>query len=276
MLRKNLLNYDINQDVKLFKKFKASYVKIEKNSIEIDALTHNPIPIFIVGMPRSGTTLVEQIISSHTKVTGAGELPFVAQFGASIATDSSTIDTNSLHQFREKYFIEFQSIANGNLIVTDKMPQNFQYLGLLSATFPEAKIIHVKRNPAAVCWANYKQYFASKNIKYCYALDDIIKYYELYKNLMGFWKQKLQNRIYDVDYELLTVNQEDETRKLINHIGLEWEKKCLSPQDNDRSVATASNMQVRQKVYLSSSKKWRKYKPFLNGVLNYLDELPEQ
>ena len=162
VLRKKLLNYDINQDVELFKQLKSSYPKIEKNSLESEKFPKNLIPIFIVGMPRSGTTLVEQIVSSHSKVTGAGELNFAKQFGATIATGITEVNNESLLNFRGKYLDKLKYVSNGNLIVIDKMPQNFRYIGLLAAAFPEAKIIHVKRNPAAVCWANYKQYFVIK------------------------------------------------------------------------------------------------------------------
>ena len=107
------------------------------------------MPIFIVGMPRSGTTLVEQIISSHSQVTGAGELDFATQFGAAIATGVTEANYESLLDFRHKYLNKLQNVSDRNLIVTDKMPQNFRYIGLLAAAFPETKIIHVKRNPAA-------------------------------------------------------------------------------------------------------------------------------
>ena len=150
------------------------------------------------------------------------------------------------------------------------MPQNFRYIGLLAAAFPEAKIVHVKRNPAAVCWANYKQYFVSKSIGYCYAIDDVISYHKLYENLMVFWTNTLSKRIYNLDYELLTVNQESETRKLIEYLGLDWDENCLSPQNNTRSVTTASNLQVRQKVYQGSSEQWKKYQPFLHGAFDDL------
>ena len=153
------------------------------------------------------------------------------------------------------------------------MPQNFRFIGLLAATFPEAKIVHVKRNPAAVCWANYKTDFVSNKMGYCNELDNIIKYYGLYKNLMEFWAKQHPNRIYDADYELITVNQENETHQLIDYLGLDWEDNCLFPQDNTRSVATASNIQIRKKVYQGSSQQWKKYKPFLNGALDCLDDL---
>jgi hypothetical protein len=269
-LRKKLLNYNIIQDVELFKQIKSNCPRIAKLSLEPDKLPKNSMPIFIVGMPRSGTTLVEQIISSHPKVTGAGELSYVAQFGADIANGFSEANTDSLLNFREKYLIKLQNVANDNLFVTDKMTQNFLYLGLLAAAFPEAKIVHVKRTPAAVCWANYKQYFTSKNIGYSYAIDDVLSYHKLYENLMDFWAKRHSKRIYNLDYELLTVNQESETRQLIEYLCLDWDKNCLSPQNNTRSVATASNLQVRKKVYQGSSEQWKKYEPFLNGAFDGL------
>ena len=272
MLRKKFLNYNVSQDIELFSQLKTSYPRIAKSALEAENFTNKPIPIFIVGMPRSGTTLVEQIISSHTQVTGAGELSLVAQYGDSIARGLSQVNTDVLLYFREKYITELQNRSNGNPIATDKMPHNFLYIGLLSAAFPEAKIVHVKRNSAAVCWANYKQYFTSKNMSYCFELDDVIKYYGLYKNLMEYWEKSLADSLYYIDYELLTANQEHETRQLINYLGLDWEEKCLSPQDNMRNVATASNMQVRQAVYQGSSQHWKKFKPFLNDALDYLDD----
>ena len=269
-LRKKLLNYDINQDVELFRQIKSAYQQIEQYSLESEKLSRDVKPIFIVGMPRSGTTIVEQIISSHSQVTGAGELPYAAQFGSAIAKGLSKVDREVLLNFRNKYLEKLKKHSSSKFLITDKMPQNFRYIGLLAAVFPEAKFIHVKRNPAAVCWANYKQYFVSKNLGYCYALDDVVSYHKLYVNLMKFWTDTLKNRIYDLDYESLTINQEDETRQLINHLNLDWDGKCLSPQNNKRRVATASNLQVREKLYQGSSQQWKNYQPFLNGAFDAL------
>ena len=274
-LRKKLLNYDISQDVKIFKQLKYGYTKIEKKALVSDNLPNKPAPIFILGMPRSGTTLVEQIVSSHSHVTGAGELSFVAQFGGSIARGLSEVNTKALLNFRQNYLEKLQIHSNGSPMVIDKMPHNFYYIGLIAAAFPDARIVHIKRNAAAVCWGNYKQYFSSTFHGYCHELDDVVAYYALYQNLMEFWETMLPKRIYNLDYELLTTNQEDETKKLIQHLGLDWENECLKPQDNKRTIATASAAQVRQKVYQGSSQQWKKFKPFLNGALNYLDEYPK-
>jgi len=268
VLRKKLLNYDISQDIALFNQLKTSFPKININSLGDEYVSNKISPIFILGMPRSGTSLVEQIISSHSEVTGAGELSFVAQFGDSLAQGLSQTNKSALIEFRKNYLTKLENFSNGNLIVTDKMPINFLYVGLIAAAFPEAKIVHVKRNAAALCWGNFKQYFPTKNIGYCYALGDVISYYKLYENLMDFWENSLGKRIYNLDYELLTVKQENETRNLIDYLDLDWDDEVLSPQNNSRIIMTASNAQVRKKVYQGSSQQWKKYELFLDGAFD--------
>jgi tetratricopeptide (TPR) repeat protein len=269
-LRKKQLGYDKAQDKKLFERLKTSYPRIIAQPLAPEVAAPKHASIFIVGMPRSGTTLAEQIISSHSLVTGAGELPFVSQFGRSLAVEKTPINGEALTTFRNQYLNALKQRSEGKAIVTDKMPQNFHFLGLIATALPEAKIIHVKRDPAAVCWANYTQYFGAGSLGYCYDLDDIRHYHELYQDLMKYWHQALPNKIYDLNYEVLTEDQEEETRKLIGHLGLEWDDACLSPQENSRSVATASNVQIRQTVYQGSSERWKRYKPYLNGALDCL------
>ncbi len=268
--RKKYLNYNINSDIKLFKQLQKHSTMLLENSLKFDDLLNSITPIFIVGMPRSGTTLVEQIISSHSLVTGAGELEFVNQFGEELARGASTISTSSLLDFRERYLKKIQSFKKGNSFIIDKMPQNFRFIGLIAAAFPEAKIIHLKRNPAAVCWANFKVLFPNSDLGYCYSIEDTVTYHGLYKNLMGHWENLLDRRIYDLDYELLVQNQESETRKVINYLELNWDERCLLPHENKNTVATGSNVQVREKVYKGSSKQWLKYEPFLNGAFDSL------
>ena len=269
-IRKEMLNYSIQQDVEYFELLKKSHPDIEKNSLKDISLLNKTKPIFIVGMPRSGTTLIEQIISSHSQVMGAGELNYVDQFGDAVATGKSKVDTKALMNFRENYLKKLKELSKEQIMVTDKMPGNFRYIGLIRSTFPDAKIIHVKRNPAATCWGNYKCLFVKKIEGYNNSLDDLVAYYRLYQDLMKFWKKIYGNQIYDLNYETLTTNQEEETRKLIQYLNLEWEDKCLAPQNNKRIVYTASNKQVRQKVYQDSSDKWKKFAPFLNGIFNDL------
>ena len=267
-LRKRILNYSIDRDKELFEELIKAQPQLKKSSLATKEGLTEPTPIFILGMPRSGTTLVEQIISSHSEVTGAGELSFVSQYGHSLAIGSKAPSEVRIKQFREKYLSSIVNYAKGNKFFTDKMPHNFRFIPLICAAFPEAKIVHVQRDAGAVCWSNYKQYFVSSSIGYCYDLEDVTAYYELYKDLMEFWQSEYNDRIYNLHYEQLTVEQEKETKKLIKHLKIDWDEACLSPHENKRSVRTASQQQVRKKVYQGSSKAWRKYEPYLNGAFD--------
>ena len=269
-LRKKLLNYSINSDENLFFNLKETQPKLSKNKLEIKETSSGLLPIFIIGMPRSGTTLVEQIVSSHSKVTGAGELRYVMQFGYKLSTDPTCINTNALSEFRQNYLLKLSKVSNGKSIITDKMPHNFRFIPIICAAFPEAKIIHVQRNAAATCWSNFRQYFTSQALGYCYNLNDLVKFYGLYSDLTKFWQSKYGDRIYNLNYEQLTSNQEKETKKLIKHLNLNWEEICLFPQKNKRIVRTASQQQVRQKVYQGSSEAWRAYEVYLDGIFNSL------
>ena len=224
-------------------------------------------------MPRSGTTLVEQIISSHSKVIGADELRYVFQYGSALATDKNRINQTTVKQFRDEYLSELIAISGDKKFITDKMPHNFRFIPLICAALPEARIIHVKRNSAATCWSNYKQYFATRDLGYSYEIRDVVAYYFLYSDLMGLWQDLYRGRIYNLSYEKLTVDQDNETRNLLEYLQLDWEDACLFPQLNKRSVKTASKQQVREKVYQGSSEAWLKYKPFLDGAFNSLIDL---
>ena len=271
-IRKKLLNYNILEDIKQFDLLKKSNLIIKKNSFKNFNLSDKPSPIFIVGMPRSGTTLVEQIVSSHSNVISGGELLYVSQLGNNIATGKSNVSTQILMNFREKYLEKIRILSNDSPVIIDKMTVNFKYIGLICTAFPDAKIVHVKRNSAATCWGIYKRNFLTEGLRFCYDLNDIVKYYELYKDLMQFWQEEYGNQIYNLNYEMLTIDQKDETKKLIQNLGLEWEEKCLMPQDNKRRVSTASSNQIREKIYQGSSQNWKKFKPFLNGILDHLDD----
>ena len=274
-LRKKLLNYTIDEDLNLFNEIQSTYPKISSKTFQFVDSTHRIKPIFIVGMPRSGTTLVEQIISAHSEVTGAGELPFVSLFGGSIARGLVSCNESSLADCRLKYLNNLTKISADNVIVTDKMPHNFLYLGLITAVFPQCKIVHVKRNPSATCWSNYRHFFTSQKLKYANSLNDVVKYYAMYEELMGFWEKSFGDRIYKLDYELLTVNQEKETKRLLDFLDLEWEAECLNPQNNTRIVQTTSNFQVRKKIYQGSSDKWKDFKPFLNIALDEICDMDD-
>ena len=262
-LRKKLLSYDISKDEKLFAEIKNRQplnLNVVPDSLDGPCKF---TPIFILGMPRSGTTLVEQIISSHSKVTGAGELEFVRRLADELHGSNSQV-------FRDIYLKKLRQLSLGNGFVTDKMPHNFLHIDQICRSLPEAKIIHIKRDPAAICWSNYQHYFASRELAYSCDLEDLVKYYRMYDDLMTFWYAHYGDRIYQLDYDQLTVKQEEETIKLIDHIGLDWESVCLSPHKNKRGVHTASQQQVRKEVYTGSSNQWRKFEPFLGGVFDGL------
>lgn len=265
-LRKQNLKYNISFDIELFNNLKKTYSLIKK-FINYDELQSNTlIPIFIVGMPRSGTTLIEQIISNHSKVNGAGELPFAKIYGHQIVNGKTDISIRNLLKFKKNYEFNIKSHSKGLKIITDKMPTNFQYLGLLTTVFPNCKVVHVKRDAVATCWGNFKTYFVPRNLGYCYDLNDIEQYFNMYLDLMTFWKNEIKtDQLFDLDYELLTLNQNNEIKNLINFLDLNWEDSCLNPHLNKREVSTASNIQVRNKIYTGSSNEWKKFKPYLNG-----------
>ncbi|MDA9813374.1 tetratricopeptide repeat protein, partial [Planktomarina temperata] len=270
-LRQKLLKYEFTQDEHLFDQIKRIAPKFKDVALSAasEPITHTPI--FILGMPRSGTTLVEQIASSHSEVAGAGELKYVSLFGGQLAAGLTAPTLEAVSTFRERYLAELAKRAEGQPFVTDKMPQNFLYIALICAALPEAKIVHVQRSAEATCWSNFMHYFVLKGLGYSYNLGDTVKYYKLYKDLMHFWYQSYSDRIYNLDYDRLTEDQAPKTRRLIAYLGLNWEDACLAPEKNKRSVRTASQQQVRQKVYKGSSQAWRKYEPFLDGVFDELN-----
>jgi len=269
-LRQKLLAYEFTKDEHMFDQIKKTAPLLKDYSISLSDNAIRHTPIFILGMPRSGTTLVEQIVSSHTQVKGAGELDYTTRFGIDLAIGKTTPDVEPLHVFRERYLVELAKKANGQAFITDKLPGNFVFIALICAAFPEAKIVNVKRNAEATCWSNFKHYFSSKGLGYSYNLTDTVKYYRLYKDLMDFWYQRYNDRIYNLDYDMLTEDQEPETRRLIEHLQLSWQDACLAPNKNKRVVKTASQQQIRQKVYKGSSQAWRQYEPFLNHAFDGL------
>jgi hypothetical protein len=156
-------------------------------------------------------------------------------------------------------------------IITDKMPVNFRMIGLILTAIPEAKIIHLTRNPKATCWSNYKHYFANEN-GFTFDQEDLARFFILYQELMGFWHKSFPNKIHDISYERLTTHQEDETQKLLKYCELDWDNNCLNFHKNTRAVHTASASQVRQKMYQGSSDAWKKYEKFLQPLIMGLNQ----
>ena len=231
-------------------------------------------PIFIVGMPRSGTSLVEQIISSHNSVHGAGELLNFRNIITPILDNhlskkNSSISDEDMLLIRKEYLDSLGSLKAKENIITDKMPMNFRLLGFILSAIPEAKIIHLTRDPMATCWSNFNHYFTAGN-GFSFDQGDLAKFYLLYQELMNFWHKLFPNKIYDLNYENLTINQEKETRKLIEYCDLAWDENCLDFHKNQRGVLTASSAQVRKKMYQGSSEAWKQYEKNLQPLIKGL------
>lgn len=275
-LRKNELNYSFASSknfhsslISAFKSPPKPIVKSQQNESDLR-------PIFILGMPRSGTTLVEQIISSHNQVYGAGELnnlknivtPILKNF---IDNKNKTIKPKEIASIREDYLDSLIKLNSKEKVVTDKMPINFRLIGFILTAIPEAKIIHVKRDARATCWSNYKHYFSSGN-GFTFNQEDLVKFFQLYSEIMKFWHKLFPDKIYDLSYEKLTENQKVETEKLLKYCDLDWDKNCLEFYKNDRGIKTASASQVRQKMFQGSSEAWKKYEPYLKSLINGLKD----
>ena len=271
-LRKKLLSYNFKQDEELFVIIKKTARELESVSLNLSSQKIKSVPIFILGMPRSGTTLVEQILSCHSKVYAAGELVFLDRYSGKLCRGLQKINSTALKMVRHSYLEELEKLSGNYSFVTDKMPHNFLYIGLILKVFPEAKIIHIKRDPAATCWSNFKHYFSAEGLGYSCDLTDTVEYFNLYSDLMQYWNERYDDKIYHLNYEKLTIEQEIETRNLINFLNIGWEDACLSPQTNKRSVRTASQLQVRERVYKGSSSVWQKFSPYLNGIFDKLTE----
>ena len=275
-LRKEESGYKFEKDLRLFSNIKETFKNPPKPLSRSTIKSSKVSPIFILGMPRSGTSLVHQIVSNHKQVYGAGELTKLNKFVTPYLKDSENkeITESNLMSIRENYTNELLSLNVTESIIVDKMPLNFRYIGFILTAFPESKIIHMNRDSMAVCWSIYKYFFPGNT--YSYNQKDIAAYYCLYEDLMGFWKKKFPNKIYDLYYEELTINQKFETQELLKYCGLEWDENCLNFHNNTTAVKTTSAIQVKNKMYQGSSEAWKKYeaylKPLLDGLSYYKDQ----
>jgi len=276
-LRKKELGYDINSDKRLFSRIKSIFAADELPTIEeTQSVTERKKqPIFIVGMPRSGTTLVEQVLASHSQVYGADELEILDRIVRQILGNIHKVHFDKLtmdivRDVRNVYLAKLDILGDDEPRITDKMPLNFMWTGFILTAMPEAKVINLQRDPVATCWSIFKHYFSSKGGGFAYDLVDIAEFYKLYIDLMDFWQGRFPNQIYDLNYEALTENQEKETRKLLNYCGLGWEDQCLAFHKTKRAVKTASSVQVRQEMYKGSSETWRKYETLIQPMIQAL------
>ncbi len=238
------------------------------------------VPVFIVGMPRSGTTLIEQILASHPQVFGGGELPKLNLLAAGMGASSghslpfpdimTLLSRNELQRAGARYVSEITQIAPNATRVTDKMPSNFRLAGLIHLMLPNARIIHAVRDPLDTCFSCFSKLFANGQYQ-TYDLAELGRYYRQYQRMMGHWRRILPTgRILDVQYEDVVVDLEGQARRIIAHCDLEWNDRCLAFHKTARAVHTASAIQVREPIYRSAIGRAQQYVSFLQPLLDAL------
>ena len=247
------------------------------------------IPTFVLGMPRSGTTLVEQILGSHSQVFGAGELSIVPEFIQKLNAWEMKLGTrrgypeciddlgqDESRRFAEKHLEELQAYAPDALRIVDKLPHNFEHIGLIKLLFPNAKILHLKREPRDVAMSNYFVDYAAKfgGMGFAYDLSWIGEQLVDHQRLMNHWHKVFPGQILEVDYDLLVEDVDGWAHKIIDYLELPWEEGVLAFQELDRAVKTASVWQVRQPVYTTSKAKWKRYEEHLEPLEAALAEIP--
>ncbi len=220
-------------------------------------------PVFIVGMIRSGTTLMEQILSSHPSVAAGGELPFWMENAGQVIELGGAIKFEGLARLANEYLATLNSVSSTALRVTDKMPANVTMLGLLRFAFPNAKVVHMRRNGADTCFSIYATPNGARS-DFLHHKESIAFEYGMYLELMNHWRSVLPSDWFmDVVYEDLVDDPEHVTRQVLQFCGLEWSELCLSPEKNDRAVTTPSLWQVRQPVYKTAKQRWRNFEPWV-------------
>jgi tetratricopeptide (TPR) repeat protein len=241
----------------------------------------SPLPVFIVGMPRSGTTLVEQILASHSEVFGAGEREdlnqaVLAHFGPGDAATSfpeclSTVAPEGLRQFAARYLEGVREGAPRARRIVDKMPLNFLFVGLIHLALPNARIIHAIRDPVDTCFSCFSLLFAGHQ-PFAYDLGELGRYYRAYEALMTHWRSVLPHGVMiDVNYEDVVAGLETQARRMLAHCDLDWQPQCLDFYETPRAVRTASSTQVRQPIYRHALGRWRRYEAFLQPLLQALN-----
>jgi tetratricopeptide (TPR) repeat protein len=241
-------------------------------------------PIFVLGLPRSGSTLIEQILASHSQVEGTQELADIQRIvmelrGRAIDLDNprfpgvlAELTREDFRRFGERYMTDTRVFrTTGRPFFIDKMPNNFRYIGLIHLMLPNARIIDARREPMACCFGNLKQLFSTGQ-EFSYSVDDIARYYRTYLELMGHWNEALPGRILKVQHEDVVDDLEGSVRKILSFCGLEFEPACLDFHKTERSVRTASSEQVRQPIFREGLEQWRNYEPWLGELREALGD----
>ena len=237
-------------------------------------------PIFILGLPRAGSTLLEQILSSHSSIEGTQELHNIMTIGRRIKSLNNSenylnnileLDSKSIKMYGKMFIDETMWARNEKELFIDKMPNNFPHIGLIKMILPNAKIIDARRNPMDGCFSCFKQYFA-KGQHFTYDLDDIARYYKDYLRLMDFWNKFFPGSIHTVLYEDVINNSEEEVRKMLNYLQLPFEESCMDFYKSSRPVKTASSEQVRQPIYKSALNYWKNFENDLSALSKHFNE----
>jgi len=274
-IKDKLLKFNFNLDEKIFSNFKKNFEAKSGNlSLKINS---DKIIIFIIGMPRSGTSLIEQVLSAHEKVAGAGELTFLTDaiykefFLNPNEFDMSIISKEKLMTIQNFYMDKINQLNYSEKYIVDKAPLNFKWVGLIKMIFPNSHIINCNRDPMDICWSNYKQYYSSSNLGFAYSLKNLAKFYNLYDEYMNFWQKILGGgNLLNIQYESFTEDFEDGVKKLLNFCNLNWSAKCVEFYKSKNSVSTASLAQVRQPIYKTSIAAWENYSSYLKDLKNTL------
>ncbi len=246
------------------------------------------VPVFILGMPRSGTSLLEQILSSHPDTFGAGELKIMTSIIENISVGPTRLrlneveaafpyDENASYDARGRRYVEqIKRLAPKEYRrIVDKMPGNFNFVGLIHKILPNAKIIHSQRHPVETCLSCYRIHFAEGH-QWTYNLRELGRYYKRYWHLMQHWREVLPGVMFEARYENTVANVEGQARAVVDFLGLEWTDDCLKFYETDRPVKTASASQVRKPIYTTSVNRWKKYEKHLEPLLEELGDIPAQ
>ena len=270
---KKVTNYKIQEEENEFTKIK----NFNYENLGIVNKDNSRKLIFIVGMPRSGTSLVEQILSSHPGVFGGGELPFLEKEINKIFLKfkkGNYLDKDKIQKLivdcRNDYLEKISNYNQSSKIFTDKAPLNFRFIGFIKYLFPNAKIINCRRDPMDIIWSNFKNYF-SNSMPFTNDLEDLGHFYKLYENLITFFRKKFPKIIYDVEYPKLVRNPEIEIRELLNFCELKWDDNCLNHHKNERAIKTASSTQARKPIYKTAIKSSDRYKEYLKNIKSIIE-----
>ncbi len=245
-------------------------------------ISQRPRPIFIVSLPRSGSTLVEQVLAAHTQVTAASELPWIPQLiaeessrrGQGLSQWITTLQTAEWLQLGQQYMQKCSHWTRSTPVFTDKLPGNLPYIGAILAMLPQALLIGVRRDAMDVCWSCYRQLLMGGS-EFLYDFASLASYWQDFEAHMDFWEQLLPERVMSVQYENLVTEPESETRRLLKFAGLSFEEACLSPQDAQRAVNTASALQVREGIHTRGVGHWQAYAHHLGELQKALLAKPE-